>query len=69
MQMRDKDKPMLARLLFYLSIMASIMAGIGATGNDIYLASTQWLLVSGVLALWAVFLLVEASYRLQPSKN
>ena len=38
------------------SVLAVILAAFGAWGSDFYLASTQWLLVSLVLAVWAVFL-------------
>jgi hypothetical protein len=36
---------------------------VGALGTDIYLASTQWLLVAVVLAVWGVYLLLEAEFR------
>ncbi|MBU1931083.1 hypothetical protein KJ965_00095 [Patescibacteria group bacterium] len=37
------------------SLVAVVLAMIGALGYDLYLASTQWLLVSVILATWAVF--------------
>lgn len=60
---RDKDKPMLAKLLVYASVGALVLAGAGALGYDIYLASTQWVLVAILLAVWGVFLLLEAEFR------
>ncbi|OGV96177.1 hypothetical protein A2W24_05045 [Microgenomates group bacterium RBG_16_45_19] len=60
---RDKDKPMLAKLLVYASGLGVVLAGLGALGYDLYLASTQWLLVAIILAIWGVFLLLEAEFR------
>lgn len=61
--LRDKDKPMTAKLLFYASVAATLLAGLGALGTDLYLASTQWLLVATVLIGWGIFLLLEAEFR------
>lgn len=63
MFLRDKDKPMLSKFLMILSVIAVVLAILGAVGSDFYLASTQWLLVAGVLAAWGVYLLLEAEYR------
>lgn len=63
MFLRDKDKPMISRLLLWASALAVLLSVIGAFGTDIYLASTQWLLVSVVLAIWGVYLLLEAEFR------
>ena len=38
------------------SVIAVVLAGIGYLGLDIWLASTQWLLVAAVLALFGVYL-------------
>jgi len=46
-----------------LSVVAVVLAIFGAIGRDFYLASTQWLLIAGVLAAWGVYLLLEAEYR------
>lgn len=64
MLLRDKDKPMLAKGLVYASAGSAGLAGVGALGYDLYLASTQWLLVGCLLALWGVFILLEAEFRL-----
>lgn len=37
------------------AVMAVVLAGIGYLGLDIWLASTQWLLVAAVLALFGVY--------------
>jgi pheromone shutdown protein TraB len=60
---RDKDKPMASKFLMLLSVISVVLAIVGAVGTDFYLASTQWLLVAGVLAAWGVYLLLEAEYR------
>ena len=41
--------------LMGLAVMAVVLAGIGYLGLDIWLASTQWLLVAAVLALFGVY--------------
>ena len=38
------------------SVVAVVLAGIGYLGLDIWLASTQWLLVAAVLALFGIYL-------------
>jgi len=63
MFLRDKDKPMISKLLMFLSVLSVVFAIAGAVGTDFYLASTQWLLIAGVLAAWGVYLLLEAEYR------
>jgi len=44
-----------SRYLIVLAVLAVVMAGVGYLGLDIWLASTQWLLVAAVLALFAVY--------------
>jgi hypothetical protein len=60
---RDKDKPMVSKVLVIGSLAAVFLSLVGALGTDIYLASTQWLLVAVVLAVWGVYLLLEAEFR------
>ena len=64
MDFADKNKPVIAKLLIYLSVVSVVLAGIGATGNDLYLASTQWMLFGIILSVWGVYLLVEAYLRM-----
>jgi hypothetical protein len=45
-----------SQILMTGSFLAVIMAAIGYLGTDIWLASTQWLLVAGVLGLFGVYL-------------
>lgn len=54
-----KLKPVYARVLMAASVLAVILAGVGALGADLWLASTQWLLVAIFLAVAAVFVLLE----------
>lgn len=61
--MREKDKPMAAKFLMTLSGLSAVLAIVGALGTDLYLASTQWLLVSTALGIWGVYLLLEAEFR------
>lgn len=42
------------------AVLAVILAAIGALGTDLWLASTQWLLVAIFLAVAGVFVLLEA---------
>jgi hypothetical protein len=62
---RDKDKPMAARVVSVASLVPVIFALSGALGTDIYLASTQWILIAVLLLGWANYLLLEANYRLK----
>lgn len=63
MFLRDKDKPMISKGLLLGSLLTTLLAIIGAGGYDLYLASTQWLIISILLCMWGTFLLVEAIYR------
>lgn len=42
-------------VLVGVSIIAIILSIIGAFGVDIWLASTQWVLVAGVLGIYAIY--------------
>jgi hypothetical protein len=45
-----------ASVLMVLSVIAIILAVYGAFANsDLWLASTQWLIIAGVLAIYALF--------------
>ncbi|MFA6493255.1 MAG: hypothetical protein WCV58_03910 [Patescibacteria group bacterium] len=41
--------------LIGLSLLAVILSIVGALGVDLWLASTQWVLIAAVLAVWAVY--------------
>ena len=54
--MAKKDNSTYSQALMGASVVAVVLAGIGYLGTDIWLASTQWLLVAGVLGLFGVYL-------------
>lgn len=45
----------LGDLFVGLSIIAVILSIIGSFGTDIWLASTQWILVAAVLGIYAIY--------------
>lgn len=50
----------LADVLILLAVVSVILSIVGAFGYDIWLASTQWVLVAGVISIWAVYLKIRA---------
>ena len=63
--MRNKDKLALGKVLMYGSVICIMIAFVGAMGNDLWLASTQWMLIGLTLAVWSVFVLIEAQFKIQ----
>lgn len=53
--MKKKDLKTVSQVLIAGAVISVILAGIGYLGVDIWLASTQWLLVAAVLALFGVY--------------
>lgn len=53
--MKKKDWRLLSQVLMGASAVSVIFSGIGYSGVDIWLASTQWLLVAAVLALFGLY--------------
>ena len=53
--MKKEDLYRLSQVLMGGAVISVVLAGIGYLGTDIWLASTQWLLVAAVLALFAVY--------------
>ncbi|MBN1168297.1 hypothetical protein JXA63_00245 [Candidatus Woesebacteria bacterium] len=51
---------MVSQVLMGGAIISVLLAGIGYMGSDIWLASTQWLLVAAVLALFGVYTRMES---------
>ncbi|MBX4205908.1 hypothetical protein KW795_01810 [Candidatus Microgenomates bacterium] len=51
-----KGNKELSKLFMMLSLVAIVLAGIGYLKQDIWLASTQWLLVSIVFGVYATYL-------------
>ncbi|HLE49020.1 MAG TPA: hypothetical protein VI819_03255 [Patescibacteria group bacterium] len=50
------NNDMVTNSLMVLSFVAVVFSGIGYLGTDIWLASTQWLLVAMVLGIFGVYL-------------
>jgi len=63
--MRNKDKLAMGKVLIYVSVVCVVLALVGALGSDLWLASTQWMLVGLTFATWAVYVLIEAEYRVK----
>lgn len=53
--MKKKDMELVSQVLMGGALISIILAAIGYLGTDIWLASTQWLLVAAVLALFGVY--------------
>lgn len=53
--MNKKDCKSVSQVLMVGAAFSVILAGIGYLGIDIWLASTQWLLVAAVLALFGLY--------------
>lgn len=58
--MKKKDIKSISKGLMYASVVSILLATIGYLGTDIWLASTQWLLVAAVLALFGVYMRIES---------
>ena len=56
---KKKDSTMFSQVLMWGAVAAVLLAGIGYLGTDIWLASTQWLLVAAVLALFGLYMRFE----------
>jgi uncharacterized membrane protein YgaE (UPF0421/DUF939 family) len=63
--MRNKDKLAIGKAVIYVSVVCVVLALIGALGSDLWLASTQWMLVGLTAAIWGVFVLIEAEFRMK----
>ena len=53
--MNKKGWKSLSQLFMGLSVASIVLAAVGYMVNDIWLASTQWLLVAALLALFGVY--------------
>ncbi|MEK7061386.1 MAG: hypothetical protein AAB954_01865 [Patescibacteria group bacterium] len=59
MKLGKKTKASVSKAFIWVSVLSVVLAGLGAMGTDIWLASTQWLLVAAVLALFGIYLKVS----------
>lgn len=55
----DKKENIYPRILMAGAVAAVFLAAIGYVGVDIWLASTQWLLIAAILALFGIYLKLE----------
>ena len=51
-----KHKKAHSKILIWGAVLAILLSFVGWVGHDIWLASTQWLLVAAVLALFGIYL-------------
>lgn len=58
--MSKKNWGQVSQLLMLGSLAGVVLAGVGATGTDLWLASTQWLLVSVILAILGIYSRLES---------
>ena len=56
MKLDKRSKESLSGIMMWGAGISVALAGVGYLGTDIWLASTQWLLVAAVLALFGVYL-------------
>jgi len=54
--MDKKERSTFSQVMIAGAVFSVILAGVGYMGTDIWLASTQWLLVAAVLALFGLYL-------------
>ncbi len=54
------DKKMLADALIVLSLLIAILAAVTVFTSDLWLASSQWMMVSILLAVYACYLRVRS---------
>lgn len=55
MKLKKKDWRTLSQVLMAGAVISVVFSGLGYTGTDIWLASTQWLLVAAVLSLFGLY--------------
>lgn len=58
--MAKKEMKLYSQVLMGGATISVVLAAIGYMGIDIWLASTQWLLVAAVLALFGVYTKMES---------
>lgn len=55
MKLNNKNKKQLSQVFVWGAVVSVGLAGVGWLGTDIWLASTQWLLVASTLVLFAIY--------------
>lgn len=56
MKINKKTKASISKYLIYGAVASVLLAIVGWLGMDIWLASTQWLLIAAVLTLFGIYL-------------
>lgn len=56
MKLDKRNKEMLSKVLIGGAIVSIMLSIAGWLGRDIWLASTQWLLITAVLVLFGIYL-------------
>ncbi len=56
MKIDKKSKANISKCLIYGAVLAVLLSVTGWMGRDIWLASTQWLLIAAVLTLFGIYL-------------
>ena len=56
LKINKKNKANISKYLIYSAVLAVLLSVTGWMGRDIWLASTQWLLVAAVLTLFGIYL-------------
>lgn len=59
MKIKKKDWKTISQVLMSLAVVAVVAAGWGFLVSDIWLASTQWLLIAAVLAAFGLYAKME----------
>lgn len=60
MNLKKKDWRQLSQLMMGGAVIAVVLSAMGYMGTDIWLASTQWLLVAAVLSLFGLYTRMNA---------
>lgn len=56
MKIDNKSKASISKYMIYGAVAAVLLSIVGWMGTDIWLASTQWLLMAAVLTLFGIYL-------------
>ena len=60
LKIKKKDWRQISELLMSGALISVILSGLGYLGTDIWLASTQWLLVAATLSLFGLYARMNA---------
>ncbi len=56
MKLDKGNKEMFSKILIWGAVLAVLLSVVGWLSRDIWLASTQWLLIAAVLTLFGIYL-------------